>query len=172
MPPDEKGSGRLELAQWITDPKNPLTARVIVNRVWAWHFGQGIVATPDDFGARGEPPTNPELLDYLTSRFIEDGWSIKKLNRRILLTRAYQMASGTNDADALKDSNNAFSGISTRAGWMPEEFRDSLLTVSGNLDPTPGGEQPFPPEMQWKYTQHDPFIGADPPTLRTSAACT
>ena len=81
LPPDEKGSGRLELAQWITDPKNPLTARVIVNRVWAWHFGQGIVATPDDFGARGEPPTHPELLDYLTSRFIEDGWSIKKLNR-------------------------------------------------------------------------------------------
>ena len=66
VPPDGKGSGRLELADWITDPKNPLTARVIVNRIWHWHFGQGIVATPDDFGVRGEAPTHPELLDYLT----------------------------------------------------------------------------------------------------------
>jgi len=73
LPPEEKGSGRLALAQWVTDPTNPLTARVIVNRVWLWHFGQGIVATPDDFGARGEAPTHPELLDYLTSRFLEGG---------------------------------------------------------------------------------------------------
>jgi hypothetical protein len=161
LPPDEKGSGRLELAQWITDPKNPLTARVIVNRVWAWHFGQGIVATPDDFGARGEPPVNPGLLDYLTSRFIEDGWSIKKLNRRILLTRVYQMSSGTNDADALKNSKNAYLWHFNRHRLDAEEFRDALLEVSGNLDLTPGGAQPFPPEMQWKYTQHNPFIGAD-----------
>ena len=161
LPPDEKGSGRLELAQWVTDPKNPLTARVIVNRVWAWHFGQGIVATPDDFGARGEAPSNPELLDYLTSRFIEDGWSIKKLNRRILLTRAYQMGSGMNDADALKDSKNEYLWRFNRRRLDAEEIRDSLLAVSGNLDPAPGGEQPFPPEMQWKYTQHTPFIGAD-----------
>ncbi len=161
LPPDETGSGRLELAQWITDQKNPLTARVIVNRVWAWHFGQGIVATPDDFGARGEPPVNPELLDYLTSRFIEDGWSIKKLNRRILLTRAYQMASGMNEANALKDSKNAYLWRFNRRRLDAEEIRDSLLTVSGNLDLTPGGEQPFPPEMSWRYTQHTPFMGAD-----------
>ena len=96
--PTETGSGRLELADWVTDPKNPLTARVIVNRIWHWHFGQGIVATPDDFGARGEAPTHPELLDYLASRFIESGWSIKKLHRMILLSRAYQAASG-NDAE-------------------------------------------------------------------------
>jgi hypothetical protein len=161
LPPDEKGSGRLELAQWITDPKNPLTARMIVNRVWEWHFGQGIVSTPDDFGARGEPPVNPELLDYLTSRFIEDGWSIKKLNRRILLTRVYQMSSGMNDADSLKDSKNAYLWRFNRRRLDAEEFRDALLAVGGNLDPTPGGVQPFPPEMQWKYTQHNPFIGAD-----------
>ena len=141
--------------------KNPLTARVIVNREWAWHFGQGIVATPDDFGARGEPPTHPELLDYLASRFIEDGWSIKKLNRRILLTRAYQMASGMNDADSLKDSKNAYLWHFNRRRLEAEEIRDSLLTVSGNLDTAPGGEQPFPPEMSWRYTQHTPFIGAD-----------
>jgi hypothetical protein len=162
LPPDEKGSGRLELAQWIADPKNPLTARVIVNRVWGWHFGRGIVATPDDFGARGEPPSNPGLLDYLTSRFIEDGWSIKKLTRRIVLTRVYQMSSGINDGDALKDSKNEYLWHFNRRRLDAEEIRDALLSVSGNLDLTPGGEQPFPPEMSWKYTQHTPFLGADP----------
>ncbi|HXK04918.1 MAG TPA: PSD1 and planctomycete cytochrome C domain-containing protein, partial [Verrucomicrobiae bacterium] len=108
VPPEETGSGRLELAAWITDPRNPLTARVIVNRVWGWHFGQGVVATPDDFGARGEPPSNPELLDYLTSRFIESGWSIKKLHRIILLSRAYQMSSAYEAKSALKDSKNQY----------------------------------------------------------------
>jgi hypothetical protein len=161
LPPDEKGSGRLELALWITDPKNPLTARVIVNRVWGWHFGRGIVATPDDFGARGEPPSNPELLDYLTSRFIEDGWSIKTLNRRILLTRAYQMSSGMNDGDALKDSKNEYLWHFSPRRLEAEEVRDALLFVGGNLDLTPGGEQPFPPEMSWRYSQHKPFIGSD-----------
>ncbi len=161
LPPEEKGSGRLELAQWITDPKNPLTARVIVNRVWGWNFGQGIVATPDDFGARGEAPSNPELLDYLAARFVEDGWSIKKLQRRILLTRAYQMASGMNEADALKDSKNAYLWRFNPRRLDAEEIRDSLLAVGGSLDPAPGGEHPFPPEMQWRYTQHKPFIGDD-----------
>jgi hypothetical protein len=161
VPPDEKGSGRLELAEWITDPKNPLTARVIVNRVWQWHFGQGIVATPDDFGARGEPPTHPELLDYLTSRFIESGWSIKKLHRMILLTRAYQMSSAYDAASALKDAKNQYLWHFNRRRLDAEELRDSFLTVSGNLDPAPGGEQPFTPEMSWKYSQHQPFIGKD-----------
>ena len=73
VPAAEKGSGRLELAEWVTDPKNPLTARVMVNRIWLWHFGRGLVATPDDFGTRGEAPTHPELLDYLASRFLESG---------------------------------------------------------------------------------------------------
>jgi hypothetical protein len=161
VPADEKGSGRLELAEWITDPKNPLTARVIVNRVWAWNFGQGIVATPDDFGARGEAPSNPELLDYLAARFVEDGWSIKKLNRRILLTRAYQMASTNNDADALKDSKNAYLWRFNPRRLAAEELRDSLLDVGGNLDTTQAGVQPFPPEMSWRFTQHNPFIGPD-----------
>jgi hypothetical protein len=161
LPTDEKGSGRLELAQWIANPNNPLTARVIVNRVWAWHFGQGIVPTPDDFGARGEPPVNPALLDYLTSRFIEDAWSIKKLHRRILLTRAYQMASGANEANLVKDSRNAFLWRFNPRRLDAEEIRDALLCVSANLDLTPGAEQPFPLEMSWHYSQHQPFIGAD-----------
>jgi hypothetical protein len=161
VPADEKGSGRLELAEWITDPKNPLTARVIVNRVWGWHFGQGIVATPDDFGARGEAPTHPELLDYLTCRFIESGWSIKKLNRTIVLTRAYQMSSTFDPKSALRDSKNQYLWHFNRRRLDAEEIRDSLLAGSGNLDVAPGSEHPFAPEMSWKYTQHTPFIGKD-----------
>jgi len=161
LPPEEKGSGRLELAQWITDPANPLTARVMANRVWLWHFGQGIVATPDDFGARGEPPTHPELLDFLAKRFVESGWSVKKLHRLIMLSRAYQMASGDNRQNALKDSRNACLWKFNPRRLDAEEFRDSLLLLSGNLDPGPGGEHPFPPEMSWRFTQHQPFLGAD-----------
>jgi hypothetical protein len=161
LPPEEKGSGRLELANWIADAKNPLTARVIVNRVWAWHFGQGIVASQDDFGARGEAPSHPELLDYLASTFVEDGWSIKKLHRRILLTRTYQMASGDDAADALKDNKNSYRWKFNRRRLDAEEIRDSLLALAGNLDAAPGGEQPFPPEMQWRYTQHTPFLGVE-----------
>jgi hypothetical protein len=161
VPPEEKGSGRLELAEWVTDPKNPLTARVIVNRVWLWHFGQGIVATPDDFGARGEAPSHPELLDYLTARFIESGWSIKKLHRMIVLSRAYQSASGYDAKNALKDSKNMYLWKFNRRRLDAEEIRDSLLADSGNLDPTPGEQHPFTPEMTWRYTQHQPFIAVD-----------
>jgi len=157
VPPEEKGSGRLELGEWIADPKNPLTARVIVNRVWQWNFGRGIVATPDDFGARGEPPSHPELLDYLATRFIESGWSIKKLQKLILMTRTYQMASGDDPQNETKDSKNAYLWRFNPQRLDAEEFRDSLLAVSGNLDAAPGAEQPFPPETQWRYTQHTPF---------------
>ena len=161
LPADEKGSGRLELAAWVTDPKNPLTARVMVNRVWQWHFGRGIVATSDDFGERGDPPSHPELLDYLASRFIESGWSVKKLHRMIMLSRTYQAASGNNPADAIKDPKNAYLWRFNPRRLDAEEIRDSLLALAGNLDAAPGGEQPFPPEMSWRYTQHVPFLGAD-----------
>ena len=99
LPADEKGSGRRELAQWITDPANPLMARVMVNRIWQQHFGKGIVGSPNDFGARGDRPVNPELLDWLASRFRESGYSVKAMHRLIMRTRAYQMASGANDGD-------------------------------------------------------------------------
>jgi len=131
---------------------------VLVNRVWQWHFGRGIVATVDDFGARGEPPSHPELLDYLTSRFIESGWSIKKLHKLILLSRTYQLASGDDQQNAAKDTRNAYLWKFNRQRLDAEEIRDSWLALSGNLDPALGAEQPFPPEMQWKYTQHTPFI--------------
>ena len=160
LPADEKGSGRRELAEWVTDRGNPLTARVMVNRIWIWHFGRGIVATPDDFGTRGEAPSHAELLDYLASRFVEGGWSVKKMHRLIMLTRTYQMASGHRAAEALADSRDEYLWRFRRRRLDAEEIRDSLLMVSGNLDPAPGGEQPFPPEMSWKYTQHTPFLGA------------
>jgi hypothetical protein len=167
VPADEPGSGRLELAQWIADPKNPLTARVIVNRVWQWHFGQGLVATPDDFGTRGEAPSHPALLDYLTSRFIAGGWSIKKLHKLMVLSRTYQLASADNTANASKDAANKFLWRFNPRRLDAEEIRDSLLEISGNLDMAPGAEQPFPPEMQWKYTQHEAFIASYPTNKRS-----
>ena len=158
LPPDVTGSGRLQLAAWITDPKNPLVARVMANRVWGWHFGRGLVATPDDFGSRGEAPSHPELLDYLASRFVEGGWSVKKLHRLIVLSRAYQAASAP---AAETDPNNVFLSRFPRRRLTAEEIRDSLLAVSGNLDPSPGGEHPFTKEVTWRYTQHTPFNAKD-----------
>ena len=161
LPADARGSGRLELAEWIADPGNPLTARVMANRIWAWHFGRGIVATPDDFGTRGEAPSHPELLDYLASRFVEGGWHVKKLHRLIMLSRTYQTASGFDARNAARDARNAYLWKFNRRRLDAEEVRDSLLAMGGNLDPAPGGEHPFPPEMSWRYTQHTPFMGAE-----------
>ena len=100
------GSGRLELARAIIDPANPLTARVIVNRVWMHHFGSGLVRTPSDFGFRGDPPTHPELLDYLAVKFVESGWSLKKLHRLIMTSAAYRQASADNEAARKIDPEN------------------------------------------------------------------
>jgi hypothetical protein len=158
VPKDHKGSGRDLLAQWVTDPKNPLTARVMVNRVWLWHFGRGLVNTPNDFGKRGESPTHPELLDYLASRFVESGWSLKKLHREIVLSRAYATASGHDEASVVKDSKNEFYWRFDRRRVSAEEMRDTMLAVSGQLDPTPGGAHPFPPRGSYVFTQHMPFV--------------
>src|SRR5262249_50219997 len=99
-------SARLELARWLTSPDNPLTARVFVNRVWQWHFGKGLVATPSNFGLRGETPTHPELLDWLASEFVRGGWSVKRLQRLIVLSRTYRLASAGGAATAAKDPSN------------------------------------------------------------------
>jgi hypothetical protein len=159
VPAGHKGSGRDLLADWITDAKNPLTARVMVNRVWLWHFGRGLVNTPNDFGKRGDAPTHPELLDYLTTRFIESGWSLKKLHREIVLTRVYATASGNNEANAVKDSKNEFYWRFDRRRLSAEELRDSMLDAGGQLDPVPGGAHPFPPRGTYVFTQHNPFVG-------------
>ncbi len=128
---------RLDLADAIASPGNPLTARVIVNRVWAWHFGRGLVATPSNFGALGERPTHPELLDHLAVEFVRNGWSLKWLHRQILASAAYRLAAGTGEPAA--DAPNAYLARGTRRRLDVEAWRDSLLFVSGNLDPTVGG---------------------------------
>jgi hypothetical protein len=136
--PFTDGSGRLELARAITSPGNPLTARVFVNRAWAWHFGRGIVGTPSDFGLRSDPPTHPELLDWLAARFVADGWSVKQLHRRILLSATYQQASQGPEPPE-KDPENRLLGRFPRQRLDLEELRDGLLAAAGRLDRTVGG---------------------------------
>ena len=147
---DKNSSGRLDLADKIVSPKNPLTARVMVNRIWAWHFGRGIVQTLNDFGNHGTLPTHPELLDYLAKEFISGGWSIKNMHRIIMNSATYQQSaqSGT--------------GVKYYAGFErrrlnAEEIRDSILLLSGMLDESPGREHPFPPKSKWNFSQHAPF---------------
>ncbi len=134
------GSGRLELARSIASRDNPLTARVLVNRVWLNHFGAGLVRTPSDFGLRADPPTNPGLLDYLAARFMEDGWSLKKLHRLILLSSVYQQSSEENPAYAQRDPENKWLWRMNRLRLDFEAMRDSLLAISGRLDPAIGGQ--------------------------------
>ena len=164
---DAKESGRRELADWITDPKNPLTARVMVNRIWQYHFGKGLVQTPNDFGFRGKPPTHPELLDFLASRFIASGWSLKAMHRMLMLSSTYQMSSPDHVANAAKDVNNDYLWRFDRRRLSAEELRDTVLLHSGTLDRTVGGEHPFPPRKEWHYTQHTPFV-ADYPSDKRS----
>jgi hypothetical protein len=129
-----KQSGRLQLAMWMTSKNNPLTARVMANRVWYHLFGRGIVSTIDNFGALGETPTNQPLLDYLAVRFLNNGWSVKKLIREIMLTRAYQLSSGHSDANYAADPDNTLVWRMNRRRLDAEAIRDAILYVAGNLD--------------------------------------
>ena len=137
--PFQKGSGRLEMARAITDPKNPLTARVLVNRAWMWHFGKGLVSTPSDFGLRSDPPSHPELLDYLAGEFITSGWSLKTLHRQIMLSSTYRQRSEPTDQGLRVDPENRLLWRFNRQRLDFESMRDSLLAVSGVLDPAVGG---------------------------------
>ncbi len=132
-------SGRLELADWIASPNNPLTTRVYVNRIWQHLFGRGLVNTPDNFGLQGETPSNPELLDYLATQFVEQGWSTKKLIRSIILSSAYQMSAQMNPAAYAKDPDNRLVWRMDRRRLEAEAFRDAILAVSGQLDNARGG---------------------------------
>jgi hypothetical protein len=153
LPAGAPGSGRLQLAGWLTDPAtNPLAARVMVNRIWQHHFGQGLVKTPNDFGVRGTPPTHPELLDALAVRFVESGFSIKSMHRLILLSRAWQRSSS-----GRADQENDLLWRFPRRRLDAESIRDSLLALSGDLDRTPAEAHPFPPKDKWSFSQHAPF---------------
>jgi hypothetical protein len=137
--PMQHGSGRLDLANAIASPDNPLTARVIVNRVWHHHMGAGIVRTLSNFGKAGDRPSHPELLDYLTVTFIENGWSLKKLHREIVLSNAYAMSSVRSADAAAKDPDNRLLSRFNRRRLDVEALRDSMLFVAGRLDRTAGG---------------------------------
>jgi hypothetical protein len=137
--PFQKGSGRMELAEAIVSRDNPLTARVIVNRVWLQYFGAGLVRTPSDFGLRSDPPTHPELLDYLASYLIDHGWSLKQLHRLILLSNAYQQNSDGDSRNLQVDPDNRLLWKMNRKRLDFESMRDSLLAVAGRLDLTEGG---------------------------------
>ena len=153
----QTSSGRLDLANWIADARNPLTARVMVNRVWLHHFGRGLVSTPNDFGARGQRPTHPELLDHLARQFIHSGWSIKNMHKLMLLTRAYQMSSEGVSQNASVDPGDDYLWKFRRQRLDAESVRDAMLFVGGELDTRPGGAHPFPPAAVWDYSQHGPF---------------
>ena len=150
---DLKQSGRLELAQWLASPRNPLTARVIVNRVWLHLFGEGLVTTPNDFGLSGERPSHPELLDHLASQFMREGWSLKRLIRSIVLSRTYQMASRSGDAPLFSHH--------LRRRLDAETIRDTMLAATGDLNPQPG---------QGSLIQHrDVLINELPPLHQPSS---
>ena len=130
----EAGSGRLELARWLADEQHPLTARVFVNRIWGWHFGEGLVRSPDNFGLLGEQPTHPELLDWLAAEFVEGGWSIKALHRKILLSSTYQMSTAANPQAEALDPDNRLLWRMNRRRLEAEAIRDSLLVCGGSLN--------------------------------------
>ncbi|MCU1259030.1 MAG: Protein of unknown function (DUF1553)/Protein of unknown function (DUF1549)/Planctomycete, partial [Bryobacterales bacterium] len=135
----KEGSGRRELAEAIASPENPLTARVIVNRVWQHHFGEGLVRTVSNFGRMGESPSHPELLDYLSAELVKNNWSLKKLHREIMLSATYQLSSDYSGRNFAVDPDNRLLWRANRQRLDAEAMRDALLAVTGELDPTPGG---------------------------------
>jgi hypothetical protein len=143
---------RLKLATWIADEANPLTARVMANRIWQYHFGRGLVSTPNDFGRMGTRPSNPDLLDYLANQYVADGWRMKPLHRMILLSSTYQQASDSpmQKVAMEKDSENALLWKFSRRRLEAEEIRDSMLAISGRLNAKEGGPSvlvPIDPDL-------------------------
>jgi hypothetical protein len=151
VPTIPKGqSGRKELAEWVASADNPLTARVTANRAWHWLFGSGPVRTTDNFGTTGERPSDPELLDHLATTFVNDGWSVKKLVRRIVLSRTYRQSSAGDPATVAADPDNRLFGRANRRRLEAEAIRDTVLSVSGKLDLTRGGPT-FPATLAADY---------------------
>ncbi len=167
LPSEVRGSGREHLANWIADAGNPLTARVMVNRIWQHHFGEGLVKTASDFGVRGTPPTHPELLDYLARRFMDSGWSVKKMHRLIMSSAAYRRASLEHAANSARDPENDYLWRANRRRLDAEQIRDSVLSFSGQLDLTAGARHPFPHHLAYFYRQHEPFQESYPSKKRS-----
>ena len=167
----EKSSGRLDLAAWLSSNDNPLTARVMVNRIWHYHFGTGIVESPNDFGVRGRRPSFPALLDWLAAEFMASGWSIKHMHRIILESRVYQLSSSADSKHTLSEydeyERTRLFGRYTKRRLDAEAVRDSMLAVSGTLDRTPGQEHPFPPSASWSFNQTAPFLAVYENTRRS-----
>ena len=169
----------MQLAEWLTSDRNPLTSRVAVNRVWQHLFGQGLVGTPDDFGTRGERPSHPELLDHLAQRFMQQGWSVKRLIRRLVLSRTYQLSSDFNRTAAARDPENRWLWRMNRRRLRVEALRDGLLAVSGQLDRSPTdsvvadlniqatgvGVRPNKPVRSVRRTIYLPVVRNDLPSL-------
>ena len=150
-------SGRLELARWMTDQASFLTARVMANRIWQYHFGKPLVPTPSDYGFRGTPPTHPELLDWLASEFIRSGWSLKALHRRIMLSQTYQLSSEADASNSESDAGNAWYWRFDRRRLDAEALRDTTLALGGTLDLSRAGPHPFPEPSTWRFTAHKQF---------------
>ncbi len=165
IPPD--ASGRLQLAEWLTRSDHPLTARVMANRVWQWHFGRGLVATSSNFGLRGTAPLHGELLDWLARRLVEGGWSLKALHREIMLSETYALSSGDNPENEARDPDNQYYWRFDRRRLDAESIRDAMLSVAGRLDENRPGEHPFPPVSDWHWTQHAPFKASYPSRHRS-----
>ena len=166
QPAITSGSGRLELAKWVADAKNPLTARVMVNRIWQHHFGAGIVRTPGNFGKLGERPTHPELLDWLADRFVRSGWSVKAMHQLMMLSATYRQG-GAADAESLRrDPDNRWFGRVAPRRLDAEEVRDALLAAAGRLDRTPGGPA-FPDVVTPRRTVYLRTVRSDRSGFRT-----
>ena len=162
-----EGSGRRQLADWIASAENPLTPRVMVNRIWHYHFGEGLVSTTNDFGVRGAAPTNPALLDYLAGHFVSGGWSVKAMHRLILLSETYRLSSEGMAANIAADPRNQLHWRQNRRRLDAESISDSVRLLSGSLDLTRGEQHPFPNERTYFYRQHEPFSEFYPNRKRT-----
>ena len=175
-------SGRLELARWLSSGHNPLTARVMANRIWQWHFGEGLVRTPNNFGRLGAAPTHPELLDFLASEFVRRGWSVKGIHRLILLSNAYRMSTETTKRASEEDPDNRLLSHFSRRRMSAEEIRDSLLAIEGTIDFGMGGTlqtgigqgmtttdqlPPFDVSKSYRRTLYLPLRRANIPKLLT-----
>jgi hypothetical protein len=144
-PPASRSTGRrTALANWLTAPTNPLTSRVFVNRLWHYHFGQGIVGTPSDFGVMGQRPTHPELLDWLADEFVRTGWDIKRMQKLIVMSNVYKQSSASNESSAKADPRNRLLWHFPRQRLEGEAIRDSMLYAAGLLNLKVGGPSVFP----------------------------